>query len=249
MSEHNKQIRNLTETANNLNEVLGAGGGFSQQQPSTFSTAPRTPFDFPSRPTPSIANTTQGLYRSGSGSWMFYDGLPVTEEWQNQWDKWVNSGADSGVEMPWPPQFQGMFENNNVFDFDPDNPNSGWFYWNSVFGWLFGNQSPAGWGSGVLGQLNDAGIIDLPDIGGGGSIWWSGFYFYLNSNPSYQRMYIQMLFGDPSSPEYEQVSAEWSQTLQSNPYMYALPRIWQWLYEAQKATNGVIYFVNPPIWW
>ncbi len=230
-----KKLQNLTETVNNMYEV---DSGW-QQPSTTISQAPKkNTFEFPTRPTLS-GNTTQGLYRSGSG-WTYYEGAPVTEQWQNEFNKWVAGGAVG--EMP-PMQFDRIFENNNAFDFDPDNPNCGWFYHNSVFNALFGSWHD-NWGNGILSQLGEAGIIDLPQLDSVDD--WGYFYFYLNSNPTIQMMYVQLLFGDPNTPEHNQVVAEWGQWIQNFPWMLPLHQIWQHLYEAQKGSNGAVYFVNPP---
>ena len=219
----------LDEAFELVNEVLGAGGGFGQQQePNFFQQAPkssRPDWSFPSRRGP--ANQTRGLHRSVDGSsWTSLDGLPVTEEWQNLWDKWINNGGVG--EMPWPPQFQGMFENDNVFDFDLNDPQSGWYYYNSIFNWLFGT-NPMYWGDGALAQMAEAGVIELPDLGHQS---WDDFYMFMSGSgpyggpPELNVQYIMAMFGDPNSQDYQNMNWDILQGWINTPYGSIITYIW-----------------------
>jgi len=248
MKDHNKEIRSLTESANRLyeqeriNEALGAGDNFGQQQPNI-----QPPPKQPTRPkwsyTPTgPANQTAGLY--GRGGFTYYDGLPVTEEWQNQWDKWINSGADSGVPAPWPPQFQGMFENDNVFDFDPSDPQSGWYYYNSIFNWLFGG-GLYNWGNGGLQQLINAGIIDIPPIHHEiaslihGVMSGGGHY-----NPYMGVMFIQLMFGDTGTTQWQNIRAIFSSWI-GLPVGNCLMWLWSQLFGISGQLDGQLGINNP----
>jgi len=213
-----------------ITEALGAGGnaGIGQQEPNFFQQAPkptRPNWEFPSPRGP--ANQTRGLYSGGGLSGI--DGLPVTEEWQNQWDKWINSGAASGAPMPWPPQFQGMFENNDAFDFHPDNPHSGNMYWNSVFNWLFGETGGdnASWGNGALQQMIDAGYTDLGQYGG--NIDWDIVQDLLGGSNLYSAWFVMLMFGDPNNPQYAILENWFNQMLSQNPTYHHLLMIWTYL--------------------
>ena len=218
-----------------INEVLGAGGGFGQQEPNFFQTAPkpssgRPDWSFPSPRGP--ANQTRGLY--SGGGFTFYEGLPVTEAWQELWDKWINNGGVG--DSPMPPQFQGMFENNDAFDFDGNDPQSGWHYYNSIFNWLFGN-NPMNWGDGALQQMIEAGIIDLPmdlhpqlfinlqNILCGPSCTDHNGHSY---HPWFGVMFVQLLFGDTGNPEYADTYDQFQQMF-ADPAMMSLMLIWGYL--------------------
>ena len=184
---------------------------------------------------PSIANTISGLMRSGGGDggWTTLGAFETTEQWQAQWDAWVEGGGVG--EMPWPPQFQGLFTSNDVFDIGIDlnhtNPHSGWFYYNSIFNWLFGSD-PRYWGDGALRQMGDAGLIDLPNWS---SMPWNFFYEYLAGVGGYgggpyaplrNVLLIQAMFGDPQSEAYQ--NADWSFLggFLNSPYASLVGHVW-----------------------
>ena len=227
-----------------INEVLGAGGGFGQQEPNFFQTAPkpssgRPDWSFPSPRGP--ANQTRGLY--SGGGFTYFEGLPVTEAWQELWDKWINNGGVG--DSPMPPQFQGMFENNDAFDFDGNDPQSGWHYYNSIFNWLFGN-NPMNWGDGALQQMIQAGIIDVANMP---AMYWQFIFGILSGggpyNPIFGIVFIQVLFGDTGNPAYANALEQFQSWMHGGTGLTLLLWLWQQLYSINNQLGGQ-FGINQP---
>ena len=150
MKDHNKEIRNLTESANRLYEQGGQIG--SDNPPEDYlggaDITSNWLSDFldsygklPSGP----ANQTRGLYR---GDMIIPpDIADVTQRFVFLWDQWIAGGC---VGPPPSPQFKRMFLNQNTHDWwgnsdsPPSNPegrdheygHGGAHYWASFFIWF-----------------------------------------------------------------------------------------------------------------
>ena len=148
MSDHHKQIRNLTETVNKLYEQVGQ----AEITPTMNGTPERRPWSRPARGGPTMQTST--LY-SSQGAIDLWD---ISPKFQEMWDTYITAGGAWQKDVPWPglPVFINPETGENVrfelpepgeMQWPPNEEGPAFEYWASVLMW-FVNESARGWPGG-----------------------------------------------------------------------------------------------------